>query len=109
MLIIIFQDCLGGNGWDRHIFGLRIQHGAQQVPMHEVFGTQAFAGLYDFPISTSTLNSVCLFFRTKMIILNFKDNISTGGFGPVTENGFGIGYIIRKDWIAVTLSGFKVP
>jgi len=43
-----------------------------------------------------------------MIIFNFKDNISTGGFGPVTENGFGIGYIIRKDWIAVTLSGFKV-
>ncbi|CAG5110532.1 Oidioi.mRNA.OKI2018_I69.chr2.g4923.t1.cds [Oikopleura dioica] len=87
------KDCLGGNGWDRHIFGLRVQHGEQQVPMHEVFGTEVFAGLYDFPISTSTLNS---------------DNISTGGFGPVTQNGFGIGYIIRKDWIAVTLSGFKV-
>ena len=41
-------------------------------------------------------------------MIDFQDNISTGGFGPVTENGFGIGYIIRKDWIAVTLSGFKV-
>ena len=76
--------------------------------MHEVFGTEAFAGLYDFPISTSTLNSVSLFESSKMSMIDFQDNISTGGFGPVTENGFGIGYIIRKDWIAVTLSGFKV-
>lgn len=49
----IIKDCLGGNGWDRHIFGLRVQHGEQQVPMHEVFGTEVFAGLHDFPISRS--------------------------------------------------------
>lgn len=32
----------------------------------------------------------------------------SGGFGPVIADGFGIGYIIGKDWAAVFISGFEV-
>lgn len=38
--------------------------------MHEVFETEAFAGLYDFPISTSTLNSVSSSEKSQMIPFN---------------------------------------
>ena len=38
----------------------------------------------------------------------YRDCIYSGGFGPVTEGGFGIGYIISPDWAAVFVQGFEV-
>ena len=46
-----------------------------------------------FAISTSTLSGQALL---------------QGGFGPVTPDGYGIGYICRGDFMAFWVSGFKV-
>jgi len=86
------KDCLGGHGWDRHIFGLRNQAAKHDIPEHPVFNCSAFTGLSEFVLSTSTLNS---------------DAVSLGAFGPVVEGGFGVGYIVYPDWMGVSISGFK--
>ena len=31
-----------------------------------------------------------------------------GAFGPVTEGGYGIGYIVYPTWVGVAISAFKV-
>jgi len=86
------KECLGGNGWDRHIFGLRHQAKKNDLADHEVFNSETFQGLFEFPLSTSTLNS---------------DAVSLGAFAPVVPGGFGLGYIVYPDWLGVSISGFK--
>lgn len=86
------KQCLGGHGWDRHVFGLRDQAKKHGFKEHPVFATESFKGLFQFPLSTSTLNS---------------DAVSLGAFGPVTEGGYGIGYIVYPTWVGVAISAFK--
>ena len=47
----------------------------------------------EFTVSTSTLGSSALL---------------QGGFGPVTPDGYGVGYFSRADWWAIWVSGFNV-
>jgi len=44
-------------------------------------------------VSTSTLSGITLL---------------QGGFGPVTDDGFGVAYICRGKFMALWVSGFKV-
>ena len=39
---------------------------------------------------------------------SLSDIYFLGGFGPVCENGLGIGYIVGKDWLGAFFHGFKV-
>jgi len=74
------RDALMGKGMDRHLFGL--QYVAQlQGRTHPLFECAASRKLKHILISTSTLNSEAL---------------SNGGFGPVNQDCFAVGYGIRS-------------
>ena len=50
-----------------------------------------FATMNHFRMSTSTLNS---------------PNVESGGFGPVVEDGYALGYMVYDDYIGVVAMGF---
>ena len=76
----ITREALTGNGFDRHLFAL--DHVAQlQGRTHDLFSCAAIAKLRHIILSTSTLNSEAL---------------SNGGFGPVNDDCYAIGYGIRS-------------
>ena len=69
-----------GKGMDRHLFAL--EHVAQlQGRTHDLFSCTAVQKLKHIILSTSTLNSEAL---------------SNGGFGPVNDDCYAIGYGIRS-------------
>lgn len=78
-----------GQGCDRHLFALRrialekCQNDATRLPA--IFRDVSYARMNHNILSTSTLTSP------------FLDG---GGFGPVVEDGFGIGYGTTDDGIA---------
>ena len=76
----ITREALMGKGMDRHLFAL--EHVAQlQGRTHDLFSCTAVQKLKHIILSTSTLNSEAL---------------SNGGFGPVNDDCYAIGYGIRS-------------
>lgn len=82
----ITKDCLTGEGFDRHIFGLRHQAKIRGEEMPEFVTDKTFATMNHFRMSTSTLNS---------------PNVKFGGFGPVVDDGYALGYMVYDDFIGV--------
>jgi len=82
----ITKDCLTGNGFDRHLFGLRDQAKKQGLEMPAFVTDPTFSVMNHFRMSTSTLNS---------------PNVKFGGFGPVVDDGYALGYMVYDDWIGV--------
>jgi carnitine O-acetyltransferase len=92
------RQCREGLGIERHLFALRSVYEEQGASL----GIDHRPALFDSPgyrqlthdfISTSGAGS---------------GNISLFGFGPVTDDGYGIGYVIRDDSLHVTLSTHRV-
>lgn len=67
---------LVGQGFDRHLFGLRKLAEEKMVHLPEIYKDDAYAYLNHHILSTSTLSS---------------DVVALGGFGPVVKNGLGVG------------------
>jgi carnitine O-palmitoyltransferase 2 len=76
----ITREALMGQGMDRHMFALEHVAGLQGRS-HALFESAAMAKLKRIILSTSTLNSEAL---------------SNGGFGPVNDDCYAIGYGIRS-------------
>lgn len=89
----ITKDCLTGEGFDRHLFGLRNQAKEKNIPMPEFVTDPTFAVMNHFRMSTSTLNS---------------PNVKFGGFGPVVEDGYALGYMVYDDFIGVVAAAKPV-
>ena len=81
-----------GQGFDRHLFGLRHTAEINSLPKPEVFQDPAYAMINYNIISTSTLSS---------------PNIIAGAFGPVVPDGFGLAYGIQEDNLGVVVSNYK--
>ena len=82
-----------GQGMDRHLFALRriaLEQGLQPLP--PLFADPSYARMNHNVLSTSTLVSP------------FLDG---GGFGPVVEDGFGIGYGTTDDGIAFSCTTYR--
>ncbi len=81
---------LAGQGFDRHLFALRklAESEGEEIAL---FTDPSYAHMNHIILSTSTLAS---------------DDILSGGFAPVTPDGYGIGYSIMKDWIGVQVSSY---
>jgi carnitine O-acetyltransferase len=79
-----------GQGVDRHLYALKCawkqKHGSG-AKLPEIFSTSAFSKLSTTILSTSNCGNPAL---------------KSFGFGPVSEHGVGIGYIIKSD--AITFS-----
>lgn len=65
-----------GQGFDRHLFGLRKMAEATGGPLPVLYTDPAYAKINHNILSTSTLPSTA---------------ISFGGFAPVVRDGFGVG------------------
>ena len=67
-----------GQGFDRHLFVLRIMAEQRKGELPEIFRDPAYAKINHNILSTSTLSSPAIMY---------------GGFGPVVPDGYGIGEI----------------
>lgn len=88
----ITRECSMGQGQDRHLYALYSIWNLwykDSMPLPPIFQDKSWSILNTNVISTSNCGNPCL--------KNF-------GFGPVTANGFGIGYIIRDNSISIVVS-----
>lgn len=86
----ITRECSQGQGQDRHLYALQcIWQQDKTLPEPPLFQSTAWATLNKNTLSTSNCGSTAL---------------KWFGFGPVDQDGFGIGYIIKEDSILVTVS-----
>lgn len=81
-----------GQGFDRHLFGLRHTAEINGKPKPELFLDPAYAMINYNIISTSTLAS---------------PNIVLGAFGPVVADGYGVAYGIQDNSLGCVVSSYK--
>ncbi len=82
-----------GQGFDRHLLGLKITAERLNRPVPRFFTDKSYERMGHFVLSTSSLSS---------------DTIVFGGFGPVVEDGFGIGYNISDSRFGAVITSYKV-
>lgn len=88
----ITKECSMGMGQDRHLYALYClwkESYSDKLPLPPLFKDRSWNLINTNVLSTSNCGNPCL---------------ATFGFGPVTANGFGIGYIIRDNSISVVVS-----
>ncbi|VDM57709.1 unnamed protein product [Angiostrongylus costaricensis] len=88
----LVKEASMGQGFDRHMLGLKITANRLGKPNPLLFEDPGFLRMEHFLLSTSTLS-------TNTIIL--------GGFGPVVEDGFGIGYNVSSSRMGAVISSYK--
>jgi len=87
---VMVRECAKGHGVDRHLYGLKCQslrhngHAAQAL-----FNCPAYKKLTNTILSTSNCGN---------------PSLRLFGFGPVSPEGYGIGYIIKDDGIQFCVS-----
>lgn len=81
-----------GQGFDRHLFGLRHIGEINNLTKSELFNDPAYAKINYNIISTSTLSS---------------PGLLAGGFGPVVQDGYGIGYNIQDNMLGSIVTSYK--
>lgn len=74
--IIYFIVFTSGQGFDRHLFALRLLTMKHNMKTPELFNDPAYSQINHNILSTSSLTS---------------DYVWLGGFGPVVKDGYGIG------------------
>ncbi|XP_076280152.1 carnitine palmitoyltransferase 2 [Lasioglossum baleicum] len=74
------KEAAMGQGFDRHLFALKKICEQSSIPMPAIFKDPAYEYINKNVLSTSTLSSPA---------------VLAGGFGPVIDNGYGIGYMIQ--------------
>ncbi|QHS71454.1 carnitine O-acetyltransferase YAT1 [Saccharomyces paradoxus] len=88
----ITRECSQGLGQDRHLYALYCiwnQWYKDKADLPPIFQDKSWTTMQNNVLSTSNCGNPCL---------------KSFGFGPVTANGFGIGYIIRDHSISVVVS-----
>lgn len=88
----ITKECSMGLGQDRHLYALYSIWNLwyrDSMPLPPIFNDRSWKLLNTNVMSTSNCGNPCL---------------KSFGFGPVTANGFGIGYIIRDNSISIVVS-----
>ncbi|XP_042907530.1 carnitine O-palmitoyltransferase 2, mitochondrial isoform X2 [Parasteatoda tepidariorum] len=86
------KEAAMGQGFDRHLFGLRIMAEKLNQKVPHLFEDPSFVKANHFVISTSTL---------------FGFYFSGGGFGPVVKDGFGIAYGFLDNQLGCLVSSYK--
>ena len=80
-----------GQGFDRHLFALR-QLAEKSGIKPDIFEDDAYRMINHNILSTSTLSSPV---------------VIGGGFGPVVEDGYGIGYMIQDQRLGVVITSYR--
>ncbi|KAL7288765.1 hypothetical protein TKK_0016745 [Trichogramma kaykai] len=87
----LMKQAAMGQGFDRHLFALRkiAEKSGMKV---DLFHDSAYETINHNILSTSTLSSPV---------------VIAGGFGPVVEDGFGIGYMIQDKKLGVVVTSYR--
>lgn len=82
---------ISGQGFDRHLFSLKnlAEKSGKQL---DIFQDPAYQMINHNILSTSTLSSPV---------------VIAGGFGPVVNDGFGIGYMIQDKRLGVVVTSYR--
>ncbi|EFA11170.1 Carnitine O-palmitoyltransferase 2, mitochondrial-like Protein [Tribolium castaneum] len=87
----LIKEAAMGQGFDRHLFALKSM-GEKNDIKSNIFDDPEYSHMgYDI-LSTSTLNSPAIF---------------AGGFGPVVPEGFGLGYVIKDEFLGTLATNYK--
>lgn len=81
-------DAADGKGVDRHLFGLK-QMLKPNEPVPEIFTDDVYGYSSSWYLSTSQIPS---------------EYFQSWGFSQVTDDGFGLAYLINSDWLNVHIS-----
>lgn len=81
-----------GQGFDRHLFGLKHTALINGLPVPDIFQDPAYALLNYNILSTSTLSSPI---------------IVAGAFGPVVPDGYGLAYGIQDNELGTVVSSYS--
>uniref|UniRef100_A0A1I8AZ67 Carn_acyltransf domain-containing protein n=1 Tax=Meloidogyne hapla TaxID=6305 RepID=A0A1I8AZ67_MELHA len=91
----LIKEASLGQGFDRHFFGLkhtarRLNRSIENIP---IFNHPIYQRIMShFVLSTSTLSTETIYF---------------GGFGPVVEDGFGVGYNVTDQKLGAAVTCYK--
>ncbi|WFD07931.1 carnitine O-acetyltransferase [Malassezia vespertilionis] len=87
------KESASGHGFDRHFYALsclwQLLHGAKDAPKPSLFADEGYDLLNHVVLSTSNCGNPAL---------------RIFGFGPVVQDGFGIGYIIHENRLTICAS-----
>ncbi|XP_037949053.1 carnitine O-palmitoyltransferase 2, mitochondrial-like [Teleopsis dalmanni] len=86
------KEAAMGQGFDRHLFALKHEAVKQNKTIPELYNTEAYRKINYNIISTSTLSS---------------DALLAGSFGPVVQDGLGVGYSIQNAECGAIVSSYK--
>lgn len=88
----LIKEAAMGQGFDRHLFGLKNIALEKKIPLDPLYEHEAYKKINHNIISTSTLTAVGLL---------------AGGFGPVEHDGYGIGYNIQDAFLGTIVTNYK--
>ncbi|XP_076658046.1 carnitine palmitoyltransferase 2 [Halictus rubicundus] len=86
------KEAAMGQGFDRHLFALKKIYEQSNTPMPAIFKDPAYEYINKNVLSTSTLSSPA---------------VLAGGFGPVIDNGYGIGYMIQDQRLGAVVTSYN--
>ncbi|KAL6738453.1 hypothetical protein Aduo_012000 [Ancylostoma duodenale] len=88
----LVKEASMGQGFDRHLLGLKITAERLGKKTPALFEDPGFVRMGNFVLSTSTLSTNTIVF---------------GGFGPVVDDGFGIGYNVSSSRLGAVITSHK--
>jgi len=83
------KNALTGKGIERHLFALKCIADKNNIATPDFFSSEAYSKLNHTILSTSNCGN---------------PSLRLFGFGPVVQDGFGIGYIIRENGLNYSIS-----
>jgi carnitine O-acetyltransferase len=94
----VSNECKIGKGHDRHLYGMHnlAKHNVQRLPNYgvpDLYTDKSYGVMKTDLMSTSNCSGT--------------NALNMFGFGPVCENGFGLGYIVEDKAFRVTVTSFK--
>ena len=88
----LIREAATGHGFDRHLFALKyLQEKETPGKLHRIFTDQSYRLINHNILSTSTVAS---------------KHIAAGGFGPVVDDGYGIGYLIDDEQCGLLVTSY---
>lgn len=88
----LIKEAAMGQGFDRHLFGLKHMAEVHNIPLDPIFVSDAYNKINYNILSTSSLSS---------------DALLAGSFGPVVPDGYGIGYGVQATMLGIIFTSYK--
>jgi carnitine O-palmitoyltransferase 2 len=88
----LIKEAATGQGFDRHLFALKyLQQVENKETLHRIYTDKSYQLMNHTILSTSTVAS---------------KHIAAGGFGPVVDDGYGIGYLIDDEQCGLLVTSY---